>query len=180
MPKNVKISNTVDFTVQHTVTKQKQWIRIGKNQELMDTPGVLWPKFESNEVALNLSFTGTIKDEILDKVDVAYELLKLLEKDYLENIKQRYKLTDEEIEKTKQEENSIYELMKLIAHLREILNIISIISFLVGDFFSFNALYAFSTKLKLVSIPNGLFAQGLIVTEFTPDNILHVIARLYS
>lgn len=100
------------------VTKQKQWIRIGKNQELMDTPGVLWPKFESNEVALNLSFTGTIKDEILDKVDVAYELLKLLEKDYLENIKQRYKLTDEEIAKTKQEENSIYELMKLIGKKR--------------------------------------------------------------
>ena len=45
------------------VTKQKQWIRIGNNQELLDTPGVLWPKFESNEVALNLAFTGTIKDD---------------------------------------------------------------------------------------------------------------------
>ena len=80
------------------VTKQKQWIRIGKNQELMDTPGVLWPKFESNEVALNLSFTGTIKDEILDKVDVAYELLKVLLKDYRENIKLRYKIDDLELE----------------------------------------------------------------------------------
>ena len=100
------------------VTKQKQWIRIGKNQELMDTPGVLWPKFESNEVALNLSFTGTIKDEILDKVDVAYELLKVLLKDYRENIKLRYKIDDLELEEIYKKENSTYELMKLIGKKR--------------------------------------------------------------
>ena len=62
------------------VTKQKQWVRIAKNQELLDTPGVLWPKFDSQEVALNLAFTGTIKDDILERVDVAYELLKKLMK----------------------------------------------------------------------------------------------------
>ena len=44
------------------VTKQKKWIRIDNNQELLDTPGVLWPKFENEEVALNLAFTGSIKD----------------------------------------------------------------------------------------------------------------------
>ena len=76
------------------VTKSKQWIRIGKNQELLDTPGVLWPKFESEEVALNLAFTGTIKDDILEKTEVAYELLKRLYEDYKENVIQRYKISD--------------------------------------------------------------------------------------
>ena len=60
------------------VTKAKQWIRIGKNQELLDTPGVLWPKFENEEIALNLAFTGTIKDDIIERVEIAYELLKKL------------------------------------------------------------------------------------------------------
>lgn len=60
------------------VTTQKQWIRINEKIELLDTPGVLWPKFESDEVALNLCFTGTIKSEILDKVEIAYYLTKFL------------------------------------------------------------------------------------------------------
>ena len=47
------------------VTKQKQWIHVNENIELMDTPGVLWPKFENEEIALNLAYTGTIKDDIL-------------------------------------------------------------------------------------------------------------------
>ena len=59
-------------------TKQKQWIRINEKVELLDTPGVLWPKFESEKVALNLSFTGTIKEEILDRLEVAYHLVKFL------------------------------------------------------------------------------------------------------
>ena len=58
------------------VTKQKQWIRIGNNIELLDTPGVLWPKFESEEVGLNLAYTGSIKDDVLEKIEVAYQLLK--------------------------------------------------------------------------------------------------------
>lgn len=69
------------------VTKSKQWIKIGKNQELLDTPGVLWPKFENNKIALNLAYTGTIKDDILEKTEIAYELLK----NYMENIKLIYK-----------------------------------------------------------------------------------------
>ena len=60
------------------VTRSKQWIRIGKNQELLDTPGVLWPKFETKEISLNLAFTGTIKDDILETTEIAYELLKVL------------------------------------------------------------------------------------------------------
>ncbi len=100
------------------VTKSKQWIRIGKNQELLDTPGVLWPKFESEEIALNLAFTGTIKDDIIEKVEVSYELLKLLYKDYRANIQERYKITDEEIESIENEPNFIYELMKIIGRKR--------------------------------------------------------------
>ena len=100
------------------VTKSKQWIRIGKNQELLDTPGVLWPKFENNEIALNLAFTGTIKDDILEKTEVAYELLKRLYEDYKENVIQRYKISDSEIIGIEENSNPIYELMKLIGKKR--------------------------------------------------------------
>lgn len=96
------------------VTRQKQWIRISKNQELLDTPGVLWPKFQSNEIALNLAFTGTIKDDIIERVEVAYELLKVLNKSYKTNLQERYKISDEEIANIEKMPNSIYELMKLI------------------------------------------------------------------
>ena len=100
------------------VTRQKQWIRISKNQELLDTPGVLWPKFESNEVALNLAFTGTIKDDIIERVEVAYELIKILRKDYLKNLQERYKISDEEIESINNTANPEYELMLLIGRKR--------------------------------------------------------------
>lgn len=100
------------------VTKQKQWVRIAKNQELLDTPGVLWPKFDSQEVALNLAFTGTIKDDILERVDVAYELLKKLMKIKKENLLERYKITAEEWVKFEEEENSIYALMQAIGRKR--------------------------------------------------------------
>ncbi|MBO5397720.1 MAG: ribosome biogenesis GTPase YlqF [Clostridia bacterium] len=100
------------------VTKQKQWIRISKTQELLDTPGVLWPKFESQETALNLAFTGTIKDDLIERVEVAYELLKILEKDYLDNLKERYKISSEEYEVIQNMPNSTYELMKLIGRKR--------------------------------------------------------------
>lgn len=100
------------------VTRQKQWIRISKTQELLDTPGVLWPKFESQETALNLAFTGTIKDDLIERVEVAYELLKILEKDYLDNLKERYKISNEEYEAIHNMPNSTYELMKLIGRKR--------------------------------------------------------------
>lgn len=100
------------------VTKSKQWIRIGKNQELLDTPGVLWPKFENNEIALNLAFTGTIKDDILEKVEIAYELLKVLYTKYKSNVIERYKITEEEITEIEQHPNYIYELMQVIGRKR--------------------------------------------------------------
>jgi len=79
------------------VTKQKQWVRISNNIELLDTPGVLWPKFEDEKVALNLSYTGTIKDEVLQKTEIGYSLLKDLLKTHKNNLFERYKLTDEEM-----------------------------------------------------------------------------------
>lgn len=97
------------------VTRQKQWIRINEKIELLDTPGVLWPKFESEEVALNLCFTGTIKEEILDKLEIAYQLTKFLIENYRNKLIERYKLDEkyvEEILAQDQPENSnIYEIM---------------------------------------------------------------------
>ena len=100
------------------VTKAKQWIRISKNQELLDTPGVLWPKFQNNEIALNLAFTGTIKDDILERVEVAYELLKVLHKDYKKNLQERYKISDDEMKEIETHTNYIYELMQVIGRKR--------------------------------------------------------------
>ena len=102
------------------VTKQKQWVRIGQNIELLDTPGVLWPKFEDEQVALNLAYIGAIKDEVMPKTDVAYQLLKLLYKEHKEKIILKYKLTDEEQNSiiTKDGKNDIIELMNIIAKKR--------------------------------------------------------------
>jgi ribosome biogenesis GTPase A len=104
------------------VTKQKQWIRLSNNIELLDTPGVLWPKFENKKVALNLSFTGTIKDEILPKVEIAYRLLKFLIENYKSNVLERYKLDENVIQdilsSDNQENIKIYDIMCLIGKKR--------------------------------------------------------------
>ena len=102
------------------VTKQKQWVRINKNIELLDTPGVLWPKFEDEHVALNLAYIGSIKDEILPRTDVAYNLLKLLYNNYKEELITKYKLTDENLSSiiTNVDCDIILELMNLIAKKR--------------------------------------------------------------
>ena len=104
------------------VTRQKQWIRLANGIELMDTPGVLWPKFESEEVALNLAYTGTIKDDILEKVEIAFSLLKYLIENYLNNVIERYKIDEEELDNIMkqdiEENDKIYEVMRLIAKKR--------------------------------------------------------------
>jgi len=104
------------------VTKQKQWIRINDKIELLDTPGVLWPKFESEEVGLNLAFTGTIKEEILPRVEIAYQLVKYLLENYRNNIVERYGISKEYIENKlnqEQPENvNIYEIMLEIGRKR--------------------------------------------------------------
>ena len=100
------------------VTRKNQWIRIENNQELLDTPGVLWPKFESKEVSLNLAFTGTIKDDILELTEIAYEFLNKIMEEYPKNILERYKISDEELNEIKESQNRIYTLMQLIAKKR--------------------------------------------------------------
>lgn len=74
------------------VTKGKQWVTLENGMQLLDTPGILWPKFEDSHVGLNLAFCGSIKDEILNVQDLAYELLKVLRKNYPEELIARYKL----------------------------------------------------------------------------------------
>ncbi len=74
------------------VTKSKQWIKTSIGIELLDTPGVLWPKFEDEQVGLNLAFTGAIKDEIMDIEELAFNLVKKLEVDFKEQLMERYKL----------------------------------------------------------------------------------------
>ena len=76
------------------VTKGKQWIRLTDGMQLLDTPGILWPKFEDPEVGLNLAFCGSIKDEIMDMSELALELIKVLSRDYPELLISRYKLDE--------------------------------------------------------------------------------------
>ena len=76
------------------VTKGKQWLTLDNGMMLLDTPGILWPKFEDPEVGLNLAFCGSIKDEILDTQDLAFELIKVLERDYPEKLIERFKLDE--------------------------------------------------------------------------------------
>ena len=78
-------------------TRGKQWVRIKEGIELLDTPGILWPKFESYVVGVNLAISGAIRDEILPIEDVACEFLKkILELGKWDVLKQRYKLLDED------------------------------------------------------------------------------------
>lgn len=76
------------------VTKGKQWLRLKNGMELLDTPGILWPKFEDNRVGIYLAFCGSIKDEILDLPTLALELIKVLRRDYPNLLLERYKLDD--------------------------------------------------------------------------------------
>ena len=105
------------------VTKQKQWIRINEKIELLDTPGVLWPKFESEEVALHLAFTGTIKEDILQRTEIAYYLVKFLIENYPKQLCERYKLTEEYINEQleyeeRPENENIYEIFLTIGKKR--------------------------------------------------------------
>lgn len=74
------------------VTKGNQWIRLNKSLELLDTPGILWPRFEDQKVGLKLAFIGTINDEILDKEELAIELIKFLKKNYPAALTERYQM----------------------------------------------------------------------------------------
>ncbi len=77
------------------VTKGKQWIRLNKNVELLDTPGILWPKFEDQKVGLHLALIGSIKDEILNIDEMSLALIKLLMRDDPRAVAARYELEEE-------------------------------------------------------------------------------------
>ena len=88
-------------------TKQKQWIRVNEGIDLMDTPGILWPKLEPEETAINLAITGTIKDDILEKTEIAYYLLKYLLENNRNSLIERYNLSNENIEEILNNENQM-------------------------------------------------------------------------
>ena len=76
------------------VTRAKQWIRIGADVDLLDTPGILWPKFEDPRVGLKLAFTGAVNDEIYDLESVAHLLLAILQRDHQERLQERFKFKE--------------------------------------------------------------------------------------
>ena len=88
---NASITKTGD---RPGVTKNKQWIRTKIGIELLDTPGILWPKFENEEVGLKLAFTGAIKDEIMDIEGLGYKLVDELSRIAPKDLMERYKLTE--------------------------------------------------------------------------------------
>ena len=76
------------------VTKGKQWIRLNKNVELLDTPGILWPKFEDQIVGLRLAFIGSIKDEILNTEELAAEMIQFMKKYYEGVLAEKYAIIE--------------------------------------------------------------------------------------
>lgn len=98
------------------VTRSNQWFTIGKGFELLDTPGVLWPKFDDPLVGEHLAFTGAVRDNILDTEHLAARLLEVLRDEYPDALKARYKLQDVEIGGLKG-----YELLELVGRKRGML-----------------------------------------------------------
>ncbi|MFD1928721.1 ribosome biogenesis GTPase YlqF [Sporosarcina siberiensis] len=94
------------------VTKAQQWIKYGKELELLDTPGILWPKFEDKEAGYKLALTGAIKDTILNMEDLAIYGLRFLEEHYPNRLSQRYGLT--------KVDDSIIEVLTSIGELRKV------------------------------------------------------------
>ncbi len=96
------------------VTRGKQWVTVG-DLDLLDMPGVLWPKFENQNVAANLAFIGSIKDDVLDIEELAVALISELREIYPGLLKERYKLTDEDLQ------GESYEILGTIARKRGML-----------------------------------------------------------
>ena len=78
------------------VTRGKQWVPVDRTLELLDTPGILWPKFEDPEVGIRLAFTGAIKDDVVDIEELAMRLMDYLGRNYPRAIFERYKVTAED------------------------------------------------------------------------------------
>ena len=102
------------------VTKSQQWIRINQDLELLDTPGILWPKFENQEIASNLAVTGAIKDEIVDVYELSKYALNFYLKYYPNELINRYNIT---------ENNTIEEIIEIIARNNHLYNVDKTIDF---------------------------------------------------
>lgn len=98
------------------VTRGNQWYTISKDLEMLDTPGVLWPKFDDQKVGENLAFTGAIKDNILDIELLACDFLELMKKHPTEQFMDRFKLQEDDLN-----DNDSYELLQLIGRKRGML-----------------------------------------------------------
>ena len=98
------------------VTRHNQWFAIGNGIELLDTPGVLWPKFDDPEVGDKLSFIGSVKDEVTDVETMAVRLLKILMNDYRTLLCERYKLSDADVD-----EREPWEVLEIIGRKRGML-----------------------------------------------------------
>lgn len=96
------------------VTKAQQWVKIDKDFELLDTPGVLWPSFENHENGIKLALLGTIKDTILPAEELIYYLVRLLTNDYAGALKARYEIE----EKACDSESDVQDLLQLIGQKR--------------------------------------------------------------
>lgn len=80
------------------VTRGTQWIRLEEDLELLDTPGILWPKFEDPEVGFRLAISGAVNDDVFDQQEAVMKLLIFLKERYPKQLKERFKLTDEELQ----------------------------------------------------------------------------------
>lgn len=96
------------------VTRNNQWFVIGGGIELLDTPGVLWPKFDDPDVGDRLAFTGGVKDQILDMEILVCRFLDMMKKNYPERLTERYKITDFE-------DAQSYEILEMIGRKRGML-----------------------------------------------------------
>ncbi|MEJ8735625.1 MULTISPECIES: ribosome biogenesis GTPase YlqF [Mediterraneibacter] len=129
------------------VTKGKQWIRLNKNVELLDTPGILWPKFEDQSVGLKLAFIGSIKDEILQTEELVCRLIAFLKEYYRGILAEKYEVTESEDD---------YECLKAIARCRHCL--------LQGDVLDTEK----AARLMLDDFRNGRL--GKITLEFPQES----------
>lgn len=100
------------------VTKGKQWIRLSKTLELLDTPGILWPKFEDQQVGLRLALIGSMNDEILNIEEMALELISFLVKEYHGLLARRYDIAIE-LEDDAKEQDGFLAIMTQIAEVRK-------------------------------------------------------------
>jgi ribosome biogenesis GTPase A len=98
------------------VTKGQQWIKVGNEMELLDTPGILWPKFEDQEVGYKLGVVGSIKEEILNVEDIAFYAIRYLANHYLPALQERYAIeyTPEDLE----DPNDVVKVMEAIGRKR--------------------------------------------------------------